>query len=179
MPIAMLATGGASGSAILVGSGPVEARRDSHYRLEEKRCDRIVPLGFLFRVFRVAHAWTSPRSTAARAIAVSSRRFKKSILLTGVQLRLERTRDEGHVRESSRLNYSACATAVEVALHRNAIPVGFAPSRRIRIEERRLPPAIAWVRARSGRFGERRDGLSSLLFPHVGRPGGIRAPEGV
>lgn len=83
------------------------------------------------------------------------------------------------MRESSRLSCSARATVVDLALHRNAIPVALAQSLRIRIEERRLPPAIAWVGAQSGGFGERRDGLSSLLFRHAGRPGVIRAPEGV
>lgn len=110
---------------------------------------------------------------------MNSRRFKKSILLTGAQLRWEHTPDEGHVRESSQLSCSACATAVDVALHRNAIAIGLERSLRIRIEERRLPPAIGWVGAQSGRFGERRDGLSSLLFRHAGWHRVIRAPEGV
>lgn len=83
------------------------------------------------------------------------------------------------MRESSRLSCSARPTAVDVALRRNAIPVGLEQSLRIRIEERRLPPAIGWVGAQSGRFGERRGGLSSLQFRRAGRHRVIRAPEGV
>lgn len=81
------------------------------------------------------------------------------------------------MRESSRLSCSARATAVDVALHRNAIPVGIEQSLRIRIEERGLPPAIGRVGAQSGGFGRQREGLSPLLFRQAGRHRVIRDPE--
>lgn len=136
-----------------------------------------MPLGFPFRVFRVAHAWTPPRSKAARAIAVNSRRFKKSILLAGAQLRWEHAPDEGDVRESSRLSCSARATAVDVAFHRNALPVGLARPLGVHLEERRVLPATDWAAVRSERFGGRGDGLLPLLFRNSGRHRVVRAPE--
>lgn len=155
---------------------PVVADRNSHYRLEGKCCDRIVPLGFLIRV---AHAWTPPQSTTARAIAVNSRLLKKNALLVRIRLYSKHSPDRGPMRKASRPRCSARAAAGGVARRRNAIPVGLGQSPRLSAETRRVLPATAWAGARSGGFGKQRDSLLPSLFWHSGQHGVIEAPEEV
>ena len=164
-----------TGAAILAGSGRVGARHESHYSLEGKCCDKIVPPESLIRVARA----DPPKSTAARAIAVNPRGFRKHALLAKFRLYSKCNPDGGPVRKSSRPRRSAPAAALGLARCRNVIRFGLVRPRRARVEEGLILPGTAWAGVRSGRFGEQRDGLLPSQSRHAGRRGVIWAPEGV
>lgn len=161
---------------ILIGLGPAVASQSPHYSLKGKCCDKIVPLGLLHSC---AHAWTTPKGTTARAIAVNSRRFKKNTLPIRIRLYSKHSPDRGLMRKASRPPCSAPAAASGVARCRYVIPFDLARRPRGRVEEGRVLPATAWAGLQSGRFGEHRDGRLPSLSWHAGQHGVSRVPEGV